>query len=126
MNFTDWLAEQAATRTDEIGDFAQGPACHPSWPAAGRNLEPFEDFVVREFGVAAVKSLHRAWKEFQKSREIQTESPFGGLVHRSVSRTNPARRVKPADPEPATQPANFWSGHPVLDKAALPMKPPGR
>ena len=131
MNFTSWLAEQAAMRTDEVADFAQGPVCHARWPVDGRILETFEDFVVKEFGVGAVKTLHRAWHEFQKTKAPKgQESPFGGPTVASVSRAKRTRKLKAEVPvvgtPPGFQPANFWDGHPILDKAALPLKPPGR
>jgi len=130
MNFTDWLAEQAASRTDEVADFAQGVAGHALWPTQGRVLETFEDFVVREFGTGAVKALHRAWNEYAKSKATKPQSnPFGGSQAASVSR---ARGKKPSSKSPTEalssgiQSSNFWAGHPTLDKASLPMKPPGR
>lgn len=131
MNFTDWLAEQAALRTDEVADFAQGPACDPEWPVQAKYLEAYEDFVVREYGVDAVKTLHRAWNEFQKDKAPKAqESPFGGSVVGSVSRAKRNKAKAKSDPtEPVSsgmQHSNFWQGHPTLDKAALPMKPPGR
>lgn len=129
MTFTEWLAEQAATRTDEVADFAQGVASHGLWPAQGRTLETFEDFVVREFGTGAVKALHRAWNEFAKVKAPKPQSnPFGGAQSASVSH---ARRKKDSDKPTESvssgiQHTNFWQGHPTLDKAALPLKPPGR
>lgn len=131
MNFTDWLAEQAAMRTDDVADFAQGPACHALWPVNGRKLEVFEDFVVREYGAGAVKTLHRAWKEFERSRAPKAaESPFGGAVAASAARATRSRKARSVPPqEPvssATQHSNFWAGDPMLDKSRLPMKPPGR
>jgi hypothetical protein len=130
MNFTDWLAEQAASRSDEVADFAQGVACHALWPTQGRVLETFEDFVVREFGTGAVKALHRAWNEYAKSKAPKPQSnPFGGSIDASAAK---ARRKKSASKPPTevqssgVQHTNFWAGHPTLDKAALPLKPPGR
>jgi len=133
MNFTEWLAEQAATRrTDETADFAQGVACHALWPVGGRNLETFEDFVVREFGPGPVKVLHRVWNEYDRTRAPRVESPFGGMMSASSPKTRRTTRKK-ADSDPpevhqstGIQSSNFWAGHPTLDKAALPMKPPGR
>jgi len=132
MTFTDWLSEQAAMRTDEVADFAQGVACHALWPVNGRKLETFEDFVVREFGPGAVKVLHRAWNEFQKTKAPKPqESPFGGAMARSMARKSRQRPKKTSESpeEPVTagyQHGNFWQGHPTLDKSRLPMKPPGR
>ena len=131
MNFTEWLAEQAATRSDEIADFAQGPACHGGWPINGRKIETFEDFVVREFGQSAVKALHRAWNEWQKTKTLKgQESPFGGSIVGSVARARGKAKAKSKVAEPETpagfQHQNFWEGHPTLDKTNLPMKPPGR
>lgn len=132
MNFTEWLAEQAATRTDDIADFAQGPACHGNWPINGRKVETFEDFVVREFGSNATKTLHRAWNEFQKSKAPKgQESPFGGSIAGSVARARGKMRVRtkasaPPEAPSGSQHGNFWEGHPTLDKTLLPLKPPGR
>jgi hypothetical protein len=134
MTFTDWLAEQAAMRKDDVADFAQGPACDPDWPVQAKQLEDYEDFVMREYGAGAVKTLHRAWNEFQKSKAPKgQESPFGGSIVGSVARAKANKRSRTRKSDPPAEPVsngyqhtNFWQGHPTLDKANLPMKPPGR
>lgn len=124
MNFTDWLTEQAACRTDEVADFAQGVACHALWPTRGRSLETFEDFVVREFGTGAVKALHRAWNEFTKEKAPKSVNPFGRAADTPAAKAR--RKAKASAGAEIRSVGNPWAGHPVLDKARLPLKPPGR
>ena len=129
MTFTEWLEEQR-NRTDVIGDFAVSVAGHPNWPKYADGLAQFSAFVDKEFGDGAVEALKTAWREFEAKTGRGMKSSITGHVSRTRSHQSPrkASNGKPAGvpPPPSAQAANFWAGDSVLDKARLPMKPPGR
>jgi hypothetical protein len=120
MNFTDWLEEQK-NRSDRVGDFAVGVSGHEAWPKHATDLEAFENFVYEFFDMSAVTVLRKAWKEFKRCK-----TDVSVFEARATSGAKRSKKNKETSGENSTQSANFWYGHPVLDKRFMPMKPPGR